>query len=53
MIASRGVSFGGDEPHYLLMTHSLLRDGDLELSNNYERHDFEAYTLPERPSGRT
>ena len=25
----------GDEPHYLLMTHSLWRDGDLDLSNNY------------------
>lgn len=25
----------GDEPHYLLMIYSLLKDGDLELSNNY------------------
>jgi len=49
LITARGVSFGGDEPHYLLMTHSLLRDGDLELSNNYERRDFEAYTVPGAP----
>lgn len=49
LINSRGVSFGGDEPHYLLMTHSLLKDGDLELSANYERRDFEAYTAPQAP----
>jgi len=49
LINARGVSFGGDEPHYLLMTHSLLKDGDLELSANYERRDFEAYTPPQAP----
>ncbi|MBX0326197.1 hypothetical protein K2Z83_00630, partial [Oscillochloris sp. ZM17-4] len=25
----------GDEPHYLLITDSLLRDGDLRVGNNY------------------
>lgn len=25
----------GDEPHYLLAAHSLARDGDLDLKNNY------------------
>ena len=25
----------GDEPHYLIMIHSLIRDGDLDLANNY------------------
>jgi hypothetical protein len=30
----------GDEPHYLVATHSLLMDGDLDLSNNYEQKDF-------------
>ncbi|MBM3295758.1 MAG: hypothetical protein FJY82_14760, partial [Candidatus Aminicenantes bacterium] len=49
LINAGGVSFGGDEPHYLLMTHSLLKDGDLELSANYERRDFEAYTAPQAP----
>ena len=26
----------GDEPHYLVMLHSVLRDGDLDLRNNYD-----------------
>ncbi len=30
----------GDEPHYLVATQSLLADGDLDLSNNYEQKDF-------------
>ena len=25
----------GDEPHYLVMIHSLLDDRDLDLANNY------------------
>ncbi|HEV3343771.1 MAG TPA: hypothetical protein VG125_25585 [Pirellulales bacterium] len=41
--AGRGLSlvvdwprvFSGDEPHYLLMLNSLIRDGDLDLRNNY------------------
>jgi hypothetical protein len=27
---------GGDEPHYLVMINSLLKDGDLDLRNNYD-----------------
>lgn len=30
----------GDEPHYLIMTESLLQDGDLNLVNNYENKDY-------------
>ncbi|MBK5093410.1 MAG: glycosyltransferase family 39 protein, partial [Actinobacteria bacterium] len=30
----------GDEPHYLVVTTSLLRDGDLSLENNYESKSF-------------
>lgn len=31
----------GDEPHYLIIAASLLRDGDLDVRNNYE-HNAEA-----------
>jgi hypothetical protein len=30
----------GDEPHYLLITHSLIHDHDLNLANNMAHHDF-------------
>jgi len=41
-----GISYSGDEPHYLLITHSLLQDGDFNLSNNYTNQDYSAY-MPE------
>ena len=34
---------GGDEPHYLVITQSLLTDGDLRIGNNHERRDYAAY----------
>jgi hypothetical protein len=37
---SRHWRLTGDEPHYLVVTHSLLTDGDLDLSNNYQEKDF-------------
>jgi len=30
----------GDEPHYLIITHSLLKDHDLTLGNNYHNRDY-------------
>lgn len=30
----------GDEPHYLLLTHSLVNDFDFNLNNNLENKDF-------------
>lgn len=41
-----GISYSGDEPHYLLISHSLLKDGDFNLANNYENQDYSAY-MPE------
>jgi len=41
-----GISYSGDEPHYLLITHSLLQDGDFNLSNNYANQDYSTY-MPE------
>ena len=29
------ISFTGDEPHYLVMVNSMLKDGDLNLKNDY------------------
>lgn len=34
---------GGDEPHYLLITHSLLHDHDLAIINNYKQRDYQAF----------
>jgi hypothetical protein len=33
----------GDEPHYLLLTQSLLLDHDLDVQNNYDRRDHASY----------
>jgi hypothetical protein len=40
----------GDEVHYLLVSSSILRDGDLVLDNNYENKDyFEHHSHEESP----
>ncbi len=33
----------GDEPHYLLLTQSMISDGDLDVENNYARGDYASY----------
>ena len=33
----------GDEPHYLIITQSLLKDHDLQIENNHRQHDYYAY----------
>jgi hypothetical protein len=47
LMTSQGKSFGGDEPHYLLIAHSLIKDGDLDLANNYQNADYKAYMPPQ------
>ncbi|RPJ78302.1 MAG: hypothetical protein EHM13_14830, partial [Acidobacteria bacterium] len=34
---------GGDEPHYLVITQSLIEDGDIRIENNHEERDYLAY----------
>ncbi|MGE5834341.1 MAG: hypothetical protein ACM4AI_07680 [Acidobacteriota bacterium] len=33
----------GDEPHYLIITQSLIKDGDLRIENNHRALDYAAY----------
>jgi len=43
----------GDEPYYLLITHSIIYDFDVDLKNNYENSDsrlFYDYYLKPQPS---
>jgi hypothetical protein len=39
----RGVIPGGDEPHYLAATQSILKDFDLKVANNYASGDYLEY----------
>jgi hypothetical protein len=44
------VGIDGDEPHYLIIAESLLRDGDLQIENNHQRGDYlKFYANPLRP----
>lgn len=38
-----GLVPGGDEPHYLVITQSLLKDGDLRIENNHAQADYREY----------
>lgn len=33
----------GDEPHYLVIAQSLLKDGDLKIENNHRDRDYASY----------
>jgi hypothetical protein len=50
LLVRRGVALAGDEPHYLAISQSLARDGDLNVFNQYFRGGFKEFlaveTLP-------
>jgi hypothetical protein len=37
---SKGYAYSGDEPYYLMTTHSLYQDGDINLAKNYTDFDY-------------
>jgi hypothetical protein len=37
------IAPNGDEPHYLVITQSLLKDRDLQIENNYTQGDYREY----------
>jgi hypothetical protein len=43
ILVSKGIHFSGDQAHYLLISHSLLKDGDFDLSNNYANKDYDKF----------
>jgi hypothetical protein len=40
---ARGIHLSGDEPHYLMITQSLVEDGDFDLRNNLQDKTYMAY----------
>ncbi|MCX6566692.1 MAG: hypothetical protein NTW38_09805 [Candidatus Aminicenantes bacterium] len=50
VLVCHGLTFSGDEPNYLLTTHSLVADGDINLENNFRNRDyFHFYDEKENP----
>ena len=45
----RALLPAGDEPHYLVIAQSLLKDGDLRIENNHRQGDYRAYFAGELP----
>ncbi len=42
-MSARALGPGGDEPHYLMIAHSLLADWDLQIENNHLAGDYRSF----------
>jgi hypothetical protein len=45
--ATETQGLGGDEPHYLIISDSLLKDRDLQIENNHQQKDYASYFFGE------
>jgi hypothetical protein len=43
LLNARRVGPGGDEPHYLIISQSLMADGDLKIENNHQRREYRTF----------
>ncbi|UCH98205.1 MAG: hypothetical protein JSV88_15530, partial [Candidatus Aminicenantes bacterium] len=43
VIYMQGIHLSGDEPHYIIITQSLVEDGDFDLKNNFEEKTYYKY----------
>ena len=39
----QGIQLSGDEPHYVMISQSLVEDGDFDLKNNLEQKTYFSY----------
>ena len=46
---SRAEGPGGDEPHYLVLAHSLLVDRDIQIENNHRLRHYDAFVAGDLP----
>ncbi len=43
IITQKGVTLGGDEPHYLVISQSIARDFDINVFNQYARDEYREF----------